>query len=165
MGTAAHPPLRRARLRAVAVDEAIVGGITLVLYAMALQTGAAAFYAFLLARLLGLSAADGGWLFALLLVLHWLVIRLAYGVFGDGSPSGQTWGKRRAGLRVLGPEGTPPGYRRAWRRQLARLALVPGLVGLLRGRERLWHDRVAGTLLAPAPPAGPASAADGDLDG
>lgn len=138
--------LRRARLRAAVVDEALIAAIALLLYAMAIQTGAAALAALGLGRLLvplGLARGDVP---ALLAGLTWLGVRLAYGTLGEGGPGGATPGKRLAGLRVAGPGGAAPGYRRALLRHAVKAAAVASVVGLLAAATgRCWHDAAART--------------------
>ena len=142
----------RERLRAALIDEALVGLIVFLLAAMALQTGVLAVLAVPAGRMagpvaswLGVSVVPltvGG-----LAVVSWLLIRLTYRILGTGSPSGQTPGKRAAGLRVVsGEDGRPPGYAPAAVRELVlalEVVTVVGLAGALRTPS--WHDRAAGT--------------------
>lgn len=138
--------LRRARLRAAVTDEALVLAIALLLYAMAVQTGAAAVAALALSRLLAPLGLAREAVPPVLAGLTWLAVRLAYGTLAEGGPSGATPGKRLAGLRVTGPGGTPPGYRRALVRQAAKTATIVSVAGLVAAAAgRCWHDAAART--------------------
>jgi uncharacterized RDD family membrane protein YckC len=71
--------------------------------------------------------------------------------------AGATLGKRLAGIRVIGPDGRPPGFaqsaaRTAWAViSLAGLGL--GLLPALRSPSgRALHDLLAGTRVVEAPP-------------
>jgi uncharacterized RDD family membrane protein YckC len=69
---------------------------------------------------------------------------------------GQTPGKRLAGIRVVGPEGTAPGMRRALMREvvgkvLSSSALYAGFIWpVWDSQGQAWHDKIAGTYVVPA---------------
>ena len=69
---------------------------------------------------------------------------------------GQTPGKRLAGIRVVGPEGAPPGMRRALMREVVGKFLSSSVlyVGFLwsvcDSQGQAWHDKIAGTHVLPA---------------
>lgn len=145
---------RGARLQAALIDELAIAVLTIAVFAMAVQTGAAGLLAALLAplvELVGGAAAAGEpppGLAGAVLAAHWVLIRLLYGVFGEGAPTARTWGKRAAGLRVALRSEAAPGYGVALLRQLVKLGTAVTVVGalpLLRRRPgRLWHDHAAG---------------------
>jgi uncharacterized RDD family membrane protein YckC len=146
-------------MRAVLVDEVLIALAGALLYGMVLQTGVAAVVALPLSRAVGpLAAALGTGVVpltvALTPVLCWALVRVVYRVVGTGSPSGQTPGKRAAGLRVeRATDGQPPGYRSAFVRELVLLLEVATVVGLVGALARPpWHDVAARTRLAAAPP-------------
>ena len=68
---------------------------------------------------------------------------------------GQTIGKRLFNIKVVGPDGNPPGLRRAALRYVGYvIASIPFKIGLLAilwdPLRRGWHDRIAGTLVVKA---------------
>lgn len=83
------------------------------------------------------------------------ILLLYFGYF-DGSPSGQTVGKRLLGIRVMDFQtGAPLGFGRAAVRQLARgisaLALGLGYWWMLWDPERrTWHDMLSDGVVVPA---------------
>ena len=82
------------------------------------------------------------------------ILLLYFGYF-DGSPSGQTLGKRLLGIRVMDFEtGAPLGFGRAALRQIARglsaLALGLGYLWMLWDPERrTWHDKLTDGVVVP----------------
>jgi uncharacterized RDD family membrane protein YckC len=84
-----------------------------------------------------------------------LLVGLAYFVYFDGSPSGQTVGKRAMGIRVVDFQtGGPLDYGKAFIRYLGRI--VASLVCLLGyfwaiwdPQHQGWHDKIAGTVVVP----------------
>ncbi|MPZ91766.1 MAG: hypothetical protein GEU68_09085 [Actinobacteria bacterium] len=91
-----------------------------------------------------------------------LAVTMSYFTFLEGSPSGQTIGKKALSIRVIGQEtGGPIGYGRALARNAVRSlpSYVPVLSwfwGLLDGLWMLWdrenqtlHDKAAKTLVVP----------------
>jgi uncharacterized RDD family membrane protein YckC len=83
------------------------------------------------------------------------VIGLAYFVYFEGGPTGQTLGKRALGIRVYDfTQGGPIGYGRAVIRYLARiLSAIACLLGYLwmlwDGEKQTWHDKLATTVVVP----------------
>jgi uncharacterized RDD family membrane protein YckC len=83
------------------------------------------------------------------------LLGLAYVVYLEGSPSGQTVGKKVLNIRVVDFDtGGPIGYGRAAIRYLARiLSTIPCLLGyfwMIWDRERqTWHDKLATTVVVP----------------
>lgn len=68
----------------------------------------------------------------------------------EGGASAASWGKRRAGLRVVGPDGRPPGLARAALRNAIKFsAWQVAHLGLLRvtGTVRHRHARTVGSTL------------------
>lgn len=64
--------------------------------------------------------------------------------------SGQTLGKRMVGIRVVGPGGAPPGWGRAFLREvlgklLSGILFLGYLLAFLHPERRALHDLVAGT--------------------
>jgi uncharacterized RDD family membrane protein YckC len=84
-----------------------------------------------------------------------LVIAFAYFGFFEGSPSGQTVGKRALGIRVIDfTAGGPIGFGRGLLRYLARLlstiACFLGYFWMLWDKEKqCWHDKIATTVVVP----------------
>ena len=82
-------------------------------------------------------------------------VSLLYFGYFEGSPSGQTLGKRMLGIRVMDFEsGAPLGFGRAAVRQLARglsaLALGLGYLWMLWDPERrTWHDKLTDAVVVP----------------
>jgi uncharacterized RDD family membrane protein YckC len=83
------------------------------------------------------------------------VISLAYLVYFEGSPSGQTAGKRLLGIRVIDfSTGGPIGYGRAAIRAVARyISQIPcylGYLWMLWDKEKqTWHDKLANDVVVP----------------
>lgn len=81
------------------------------------------------------------------------VLGVAYFSLLEGSPSGQTVGKKALGIRVLDLHtGRPIGPVRAMLRHLARtlsaLALLLGYLWMLWDREhQTWHDKLLGAVV------------------
>ena len=84
-----------------------------------------------------------------------LLTSLAYFSYLEGSPSGQTIGKRALGIRVIDlGTGGPIGYGRALLRWVGRfvssLVILLGYFWMLWDRERqTWHDKMAGSVVVP----------------
>jgi uncharacterized RDD family membrane protein YckC len=83
------------------------------------------------------------------------VLGLAYIVYLEGSPSGQTVGKKVLNIRVVDFDtGGPIGYGRAAIRYFARiLSALPCLLGyfwMIWDRERqTWHDKLSTSVVVP----------------
>jgi uncharacterized RDD family membrane protein YckC len=86
-----------------------------------------------------------------------LGLALAIGYYGwlEGSPSGQTVGKRVLGIRVYdfrvgGPIGTSRGVLRYFARILSTIPLLLGYFWMLWDDEKqTWHDKIAGSVVVP----------------
>jgi uncharacterized RDD family membrane protein YckC len=110
------------------------------------------------------------WLAALVTVAT-VVLGLVYAIVLEGR-TGQTWGKRAVGIRVVAEDGSPCGYGKAASRELlgrlviggvAWLVVLPGMLGYLAAlwdpRRQAWHDKLGETIVvrverplpAPAP--------------
>lgn len=84
-----------------------------------------------------------------------VLIGAGYFIWLEGSPSGQTLGKRVLGIRVLDFDaGGPVGYGRAAIRYVGRF--VSGIVFALGylwmlwdGQKQTWHDKMATTVVVP----------------
>jgi uncharacterized RDD family membrane protein YckC len=84
-----------------------------------------------------------------------LVLSIGYYVYLEGSPSGQTIGKRAMNIRVVDfLTGGPLGPSKAFIRWIGRL--VSGFVCLLGyfwmlwdQEKQTWHDKLAGTVVVP----------------
>jgi uncharacterized RDD family membrane protein YckC len=84
-----------------------------------------------------------------------ILVGLAYYVYLEGSPSGQTVGKRALNIRVVRfQDGGPLGYGTAALRYVCRfLSTIPCLLGyfwmLWDPQKQTWHDKLAGTVVVP----------------
>lgn len=84
-----------------------------------------------------------------------LAVWLAYFTFFEGSPSGQTIGKRVLGIRVIdfragGPIGFARGLGRTAARLLSGFVCYLGYFWMLWDREKqCWHDKLATTVVVP----------------
>ena len=84
-----------------------------------------------------------------------LALGVAYYGWLEGSPSGQTIGKRMLGIRVYDlRQGGPIGTGRAIGRYFAKiLSAIPCLLGyfwMLWDKERqTWHDKIVGSIVVP----------------
>jgi uncharacterized RDD family membrane protein YckC len=86
-----------------------------------------------------------------------LIVWLGYLTYFEGSPSGQTPGKRALGIRVYdfgGGSTTGIGYGRALIRTIARIISgLPCFLGYLwmlwDGEKQTWHDKLAATVVVP----------------
>lgn len=84
-----------------------------------------------------------------------VVVDLAYFGYLEGSPSGQTVGKRVMGIRVIDfSTGGPIGFGRAILRYVGRIvSSIPCLLGyfwMLWDKEKqTWHDKIATTVVVP----------------
>ena len=84
------------------------------------------------------------------------LIGVAYFVYFEGGPTGQTIGKKAIGIRVYDlAQGGPIGYGRAAIRYIGRIAsFIVVLLGYLwmlwDGEKQTWHDKFAGSVVVPA---------------
>jgi uncharacterized RDD family membrane protein YckC len=84
-----------------------------------------------------------------------LIIDLAYFGYFEGSPSGQTIGKRLLSIRVIDFQtGGPIGYPRALGRYLGKIlsgiACLLGYLWMLWDREKqTWHDKLVTSVVVP----------------
>jgi uncharacterized RDD family membrane protein YckC len=84
-----------------------------------------------------------------------IAIELAYFTYFEGSPSGQTIGKRVLGLRVIDyATGGSLGYGKGFLRTLGRI--VSGAIcglgylwSIWDKEKQTWHDKIAGTVVVP----------------
>ena len=85
----------------------------------------------------------------------YLVLAIAYFIYFEGGPSGQTLGKRALGIRVVDfRTGGPIGYGRGAIRYVGRivssLPLLLGYLWMLWDREKqTWHDKFASDVVVP----------------
>jgi uncharacterized RDD family membrane protein YckC len=84
------------------------------------------------------------------------IIGIAYYVYFEGGPTGQTIGKKALGIRVYDFRGGggPIGYGRAFVRYLVRIvSAIPIFLGyfwMLWDKEKqCWHDKAAGDVVVP----------------
>lgn len=84
-----------------------------------------------------------------------LLLSIAYFVYFEGGPTGQTIGKRALGIRVIGFDtGGPIGYGRAFIRWIGRyvsaIVIYIGYLWMLWDREKqCWHDKFANDVVVP----------------
>ena len=84
-----------------------------------------------------------------------LLVGLAYYGYLEGSPSGQTIGKRAMNIRVIDfTNGEPLGIGKALLRYVGRIASsIVCLLGyfwmLWDDQKQTWHDKIAGTVVVP----------------
>lgn len=84
-----------------------------------------------------------------------IALGLGYFVYLEGSPSGQTVGKRLMGIRVIDfTNGQPIDYGKALIRYIGRIvssiACLLGYLWVLWDPEKqAWHDKIAGTVVVP----------------
>ncbi len=84
-----------------------------------------------------------------------ILLGLAYYSYLEGSPSGQTVGKRAVNIRVIdfntgGPIGATRGLIRYLGRILSGIACLLGYFWMLWDSEKqTWHDKIAGTVVVP----------------
>jgi uncharacterized RDD family membrane protein YckC len=84
-----------------------------------------------------------------------IAIGLGYFIYFEGSPSGQTLGKRALGIRVIDySTGGPLGYGKAFLRYIGRIVsgavCALGYLWMLWDKEKqTWHDKIAGTVVVP----------------
>ncbi|HEV2069576.1 MAG TPA: RDD family protein, partial [Acidimicrobiales bacterium] len=84
-----------------------------------------------------------------------VLIGAGYFIALEGSPSGQTVGKRGLGIRVLDLDaGGPVGYGRAVIRYVGRfvsgIVFAVGYLWMLwDGQKQTWHDKMATTVVVP----------------
>ena len=83
------------------------------------------------------------------------LIGLAYLIYLEGSPSGQTVGKKVMNIRIVDADsGAPIGYGRATLRYFARIvSAIPCLLGffwmLWDKQSQTWHDKLATAVVVP----------------
>jgi uncharacterized RDD family membrane protein YckC len=115
------------RFAALFVDGLLVGVVTIVL---------------------GVALKGVGYLLA-------IVVDVIYFGYFEGSPSGQTPGKRALGIRVLdfrtgGSIGHGRAVLRFFARWLSQLVFYLGYFWMLWDREKqTWHDKIAGDVVVP----------------
>jgi uncharacterized RDD family membrane protein YckC len=84
-----------------------------------------------------------------------LILSVAYIVYFEGGPTGQTIGKRALGIRVVSFDtGGPIGYGRAFVRYIGKLIsglfLLLGYLWMLWDSEKqCWHDKMASDVVVP----------------
>jgi uncharacterized RDD family membrane protein YckC len=84
-----------------------------------------------------------------------IAIGLAYFVYFEGSPSGQTVGKRVLDIRVIDyATGGSLGYGKAFLRWIGRIVsgaiCLLGYLWMIWDKEKqTWHDKIAGTVVVP----------------
>jgi uncharacterized RDD family membrane protein YckC len=84
-----------------------------------------------------------------------ILLTIAYLTYLEGSPSGQTIGKKVMGIRVIDFQtGGPIGYGRAFIRWIGRyVSAIPCLLGyfwMLWDKEKqTWHDKFANAVVVP----------------
>jgi uncharacterized RDD family membrane protein YckC len=84
-----------------------------------------------------------------------LVVSIAYFTYFEGGPTGQTFGKRALGIRVISlDDGGPIGYGRAFIRWIGRyvsaIVILIGYFWMLWDKEsQCWHDKFAGDVVVP----------------
>jgi uncharacterized RDD family membrane protein YckC len=100
----------------------------------------------------------GGIFYAISTTLGYVVqilLTVAYLTYLEGSPSGQTVGKKAMGIRVIDfQSGGPIGYPRAFIRWIGRyvsaLACLLGYFWMLWDKEKqTWHDKFANDVVVP----------------
>ncbi len=83
------------------------------------------------------------------------LLGLAYVIYLEGSPSGQTVGKRAMNIRIVDADsGGPIGYGRAVIRYFSRiLSAIPCFLGffwmLWDDNKQTWHDKIATSVVVP----------------
>ena len=88
-----------------------------------------------------------------LAILVWIGA-IAYFIYFEGSPTGQTLGKKAIGIRVVDfNTGGPIGFGRAALRYVGRIPssiLLLGYLWMLWDKEsQTWHDKIATTVVVP----------------
>jgi len=85
-----------------------------------------------------------------------LLLSLVYFTLGHGGASGQTWGKKLAGIRVVHESGAPIGYVRALIRWavaigLSILLIIPNLIDVLwplwDSKKQALRDKAVGSIV------------------
>jgi uncharacterized RDD family membrane protein YckC len=89
----------------------------------------------------------------ILLVLV-IIAAVAYFVYFEGGPTGQTLGKKVCGIRVIDfATGGPIGYGRAFLRYIGRIPSSIFYIGYLwmlwDPESQTWHDKIATTVVVP----------------
>ncbi|MGH2820472.1 MAG: RDD family protein [Actinomycetota bacterium] len=137
------------RLGAALLDGLIVGGVVMVVFIA---------FAGLAALLLQGAGEDPPPLVPILFGVVWLVLAagsIAYFIYFEGGPTGQTWGKRALNIRVVDSRtGQPLGYGKATVRWLARiLSQAPCYLGYLwmlwDDEQQTWHDKLSDSVVVP----------------
>ena len=82
------------------------------------------------------------------------IAAIAYFIYFEGGPTGQTLGKKAIGIRVVDfNTGGPIGYGRAFIRYVGRIPsgiLLLGYLWMLWDKEKqTWHDKIATTVVVP----------------
>jgi uncharacterized RDD family membrane protein YckC len=83
------------------------------------------------------------------------LIGLAYTIYLEGSPSGQTVGKKVMNIRIVDADnGGPIGYGRAFLRYIGKIiSAIPCGLGYLwmlwDPNKQTWHDKIASTVVVP----------------
>ena len=85
-----------------------------------------------------------------------LLIGIAYFTYFEGSDKGQTIGKMACGIQVRSTDGGSIGHTRAFLRYVGRyISTIPILLGyfwmLWDGNKQTWHDKIANSVVVPAP--------------
>ncbi len=84
-----------------------------------------------------------------------LILVIAYFTYFEGGPTGQTFGKKAMGIRVIDfATGGPIGYGRGFIRYIGRIVsavvIYIGYLWMLWDREKqTWHDKFAGDVVVP----------------
>jgi len=85
-----------------------------------------------------------------------LILSLVYFTLGHGGASGQTWGKKLAGIRVVQESGAPLGYVRSLIRWavaigLTILLIIPNLIDVLwplwDSKKQALRDKAVGSIV------------------
>lgn len=85
--------------------------------------------------------------------IGWL-LSIAYVVYGQGSPRGQTVGMAACAIQVRSVDGGQLGYFRAFLRYIGTIiSSIPLYLGffwmLWDGNKQTWHDKIAGSIVVP----------------
>ncbi|MBV8693065.1 MAG: RDD family protein [Actinobacteria bacterium] len=83
------------------------------------------------------------------------LVGLAYAIYFEGSPSGQTVGKKVMNIRIVDADnGGPIGYGRAFVRWIGKIiSAIPCALGyfwmLWDPNKQTWHDKMASSVVVP----------------